>query len=229
MKKMRLFSILSFVTIITACGALEKDVQLNYRPFLDNDEQVKEIFFLEAVGSNRNQAKFGDLLGSFSFKNGQYPNTYLFSNGDVGKTISIINLDTSYQPLKKIDANSLKTLNNSKKIKFHELGGEILESIVFENQNGVCSSFNSGKTVNIKAVTNYYYGNKDSFFATIINMQVSKNKKYDLKNITFQYHIANNELKNKAKQMAESDQFRQKIIEQDLDKQSRILQNVICK
>ena len=60
-------------------------------------------------------------------------------------------------------------------------------------------------------------------------MQVSKNKKYDLKNITFQYHISNSELKNKAQQMAESDQFRQKIIEQDLDKQSRILQNVICK
>lgn len=201
------------------------DFTPSYRPFLDNDETLKELSF--SNGSYSKNDKFGDLLGYFNLKFDKNPQTYIFSNGDMGKSISIVNIDNGYLPLKKLDINSLKSLHNSKKIKFYEFGREILESIIFEDKSGVCSTFNSGKMVNVRAVTNYYNpNNKNEFFTTIINMKVNKNKN-DVKNINFKYHISDNKLKSETQQFAQGNDFRN-IIQQDIDKQKNILANILC-
>ena len=126
------------------------------------------------------------------------------------------------------DKDEIKKLQNSKKFKFYEFGGGILESVVYSAQKSpVCKAFFSGEPISARSVTNYYVGASDEFFATVIDAKIVGSKGFEIKNLDFKFNLPSGKLA-EAKEQATSAKFRQDVIDQDLKKQGRILLNILC-
>lgn len=130
-------------------------------------------------------------------------------------------LDENQNSAKSIMQKNLKT---SKKLKFYPLGGGIIESISYDSGNlGLCEAFAKAKPITAKSATNYYYDENKSekFFATLAEIEIYGTKKHKVKNLEYKFLPNSVNSERKAK-------FEKNMIEQDFEKQRRILENIIC-
>ncbi|MFL1706209.1 hypothetical protein ACHJH3_04315 [Campylobacter sp. MOP7] len=199
--------------------------------YLESDESLQEISFYKRVVS---ALKFGEVQGNAVVKT-QFGDTYSSKNlGDIYfvsdlKSVIVIDLDKGKNVNISSD-NEIKSLQNSKNIKFYEFGGGMIENVIYStNEKSVCEAFRySLEPINTKSVTNYYTNvDKGEFFATIINAQIVGNKGFEIKNLDFKFHVNKKEL-TKIKEHAHSDKFKKEGIDQDMLKQGRFLLNVLC-
>ena len=91
-------------------------------------------------------------------------------------------------------------------------------------------SFAAGKTVKVRAVTNYYgkeSANNSEFFATVIDIGVKKGKSTEIKDLDFKFFVSDGKLAS-TQTRARSADFRSKVIDADAKKQEQILSNIVC-
>ena len=83
----------------------------------------------------------------------------------VNGVINVIEADSASINLNK--ASDVFALKKSSEIRFYEIRPDVVESVKFSSQNGVCGEFLAQKPVFVNAATNYYLRD-DSFFASFI-------------------------------------------------------------
>ena len=224
----------------SGCAGITGDMggERAWRTYMENDASIQEIGFITETtvyetGGGKTVEKFGDYMGRAEVKApGESDSASrqlgaVYASGDGVKTLIVIDLDTG-KNLILSNKDDIKKLQNSKKFKFYEFGGGILESVVYSAQKSpVCKAFFSGEPISARSVTNYYVGAFDEFFATVIDAKIVGNKGFEIKNLDFKFHLPSSKLA-EVKGQATSAKFRQDVIEQDLKKQGRILLNILC-
>ena len=224
----------------SGCTAITGDMggERAWRTYMENDTSIQQIGFITEttvyeMSGGKKEEKFGDYMGRAEVKSpGESDSAsqnlgWVYSSGDGVKTLIVIDLDSG-RNVDLSDKDEIKKLQNSKKFKFYEFGGGILESVVYSVQKSpVCKAFFSGEPINARSVTNYYVGASDEFFATVIDAKIVGNKGFEIKNLDFKFNLPSSKL-TEAKEQATSAKFRQDIIEQDLKKQGHILLNILC-
>ena len=87
-------------------------------------------------------------------------------------------------------------------------------------------SFAAGKTVKVRAVTNYYgkeSANNSEFFATVMDIGVKKGKSAEIKNLDFKFFVSDGKLAS-TQTLARSGDFRSKFIDADAKNRSKSYQ-----
>ena len=224
----------------SGCAAITGEMggERAWRTYMENDASIQQIGFITEttvyeMSGGKKEEKFGDYMGRAEVKSpGESDSAsqnlgWVYASGDGVKTLIVIDLDSG-KNVDLSDKDEIKKLQNSKKFKFYEFGGGILESVVYSAQKSpVCKAFFGGEPISARSVTNYYVGASDEFFATVIDAKIVGNKGFEIKNLDFKFHLPSSKLA-EAKEQATSAKFKQDAIEQDVKKQGRILLNILC-
>ncbi len=213
---------------------LPGQVRLNYYDYLENNGTLGKIAFYSENLSKTMRLQDGDVVGlAITQISGR-----AVKLGDMlaigGFTATLHELDADmpfgycYVDLK--DRAEFERVSRAKSLKFYQFGGGIIESSVFYAKGkAVCESFNSGKAIDVRVVTNYYDKQSEDnskFFATIMDIHTQKGGPATIKNLDFRFFYPQDETE-KLRSQAKSRQFKSLVIEPDAAKQEQILE-AIC-
>ena len=139
----------------------------------------------------------------------------------VNGVINVIEADHASINLNK--ASDILALKKSSEIRFYEIRPDVVESVKFSSQNGVCGEFLAQKPVFVNAATNYYLRD-DSFFASLIEANFFYKKGAKILKKEFVYNIAETKILEEAKEFT---QKTKQLFLNDLQKLGRLL-DILC-
>ena len=114
--------------------------------------------------------------------------------------INVIEADSASINLNK--ASDVLALKKSSEIRFYEMRPDVVESVKFSSQNGVCGEFLAQKPVFVNAATNYYLRD-DSFFASFIEAKFVYKKGAKILKKEFAYNISDPKILDEAKEFTQ--------------------------
>ena len=135
--------------------------------------------------------------------------------------INVIEADSASINLNK--ASDVLALKKASEIKFYEIRPDVVESVKFSSQSGVCGEFLAQKPVFVNASTNYYLRD-DSFFASFIEAKFVYKKGAKILKKEFAYNVS------ELKILEEAKEFTQKpnqLFLNDMQKLGRLL-DILC-
>ena len=135
--------------------------------------------------------------------------------------INVIEADNANVNL-NISSNVL-ALKKASEIKFYEIRPDVVESVKFSSQNGVCSEFLPQKPVFVQAATNYYLRD-DSFFASFIEAKFVYKKGAKILKKEFAYNISEPKILEEAKEFTQKPN---QLFLNDMQKLGRLL-DILC-
>ena len=139
----------------------------------------------------------------------------------VSGVINVIEADNASINLNK--ASDVLALKKSSEIRFYEIRPDVVESVKFSSQNGVCGEFLAQKPVFVNATTNYYLRD-DSFFASFIEAKFVYKKGAKILKKEFAYSIAEPKILDEAKEFTQKPN---QLFLNDMQKLGRLL-DVLC-
>ena len=139
----------------------------------------------------------------------------------VNGVINVIEADSASINLNK--ASDVLALKKSSEIRFYEIRPDVVESVKFSSQNGVCGEFLAQKPVFVNATTNYYLRD-DSFFASFIEAKFVYKKGAKILKKEFAYSIAEPKILDEAKEFTQKPN---QLFLNDMQKLGRLL-DVLC-
>ena len=139
----------------------------------------------------------------------------------VSGVINVIEADSASINLNK--ANDVLALKKSSEIRFYEIRPDVVESVKFSSQNGVCSEFLTQKPVFVNAATNYYLRD-DSFFASLIDTKFVYKKGAKILKKEFAYNISEPKILEEAKEFTQKPN---QLFLNDMQKLGRLL-DILC-
>lgn len=135
--------------------------------------------------------------------------------------INVIEADSASINLNK--TNDVFALKKSIEIKFYEIRPDVVESVKFSSQNGVCGEFLAQKPVFVNATTNYYLRD-DSFFASFIEAKFVYKKGAKILKKEFAYNISEPKILEEAKEFTQKPN---QLFLNDMQKLGRLL-DILC-
>ncbi len=135
--------------------------------------------------------------------------------------INVVEADSASINLNK--ASDVLTLKKSREIRFYEMRPDVVESVKFSSQNGVCSEFLAQKPVFVQAATNYYLKD-DSFFASFIEAKFVYKKGAKILKKEFAYNISEPKILDEAKEFTQKPN---QLFLNDMQKLGRLL-DILC-
>ena len=135
--------------------------------------------------------------------------------------INVIEADSASINLNK--ASDVLALKKSSEIKFYEIRPDVVESVKFSSQNGVCGEFLAQKPVFVNAATNYYLRD-DSFFASFIEAKFVYKKDAKILKKEFAYSILEPKILEEAKEFTQKPN---QLFLNDMQKLGRLL-DILC-
>ena len=135
--------------------------------------------------------------------------------------INVVEADNANVNLNK--ASDVLTLKKTSEIKFYEIRPDVVESVKFSSQNGVCGEFLRQKPVFVQAATNYYLRD-DSFFASFIEAKFVYKKGAKILKKEFAYNISEPKILEEAKEFTQKPN---QLFLNDMQKLGRLL-DVLC-
>lgn len=139
----------------------------------------------------------------------------------VNGVINVIEADSASINLNK--ASDVLALKKSSEIRFYEIRPDVVESVKFSSQSGVCGEFLSQKPVLVNAATNYYLRD-DSFFASFIEAKFVYKKGAKILKKEFAYNISEPKILEEAKEFT---QRSNQLFLNDMQKLGRLL-DILC-
>ena len=139
----------------------------------------------------------------------------------VNGVINVIEADSASINLNK--ASDVFALKKSSEIRFYEIRPDVVESVKFSSQNGVCGEFLAQKPVFVNASTNYYLRD-DSFFASFIEAKFVYKKGAKILKKEFTYSIAEPKILEEAKEFTQKPN---QLFLNDMQKLGRLL-DILC-
>ena len=135
--------------------------------------------------------------------------------------INVIEADSASINLNK--ASDVLALKKSSEIRFYEIRPDVVESVKFSSQSGVCSEFLAQKPVFVNAATNYYLRD-DSFFASLIDAKFVYKKGAKILKKEFTYNISEPKILEEAKEFTQKSN---QLFLNDMQKLGRLL-DILC-
>ncbi|WP_107804853.1 hypothetical protein [Campylobacter concisus] len=135
--------------------------------------------------------------------------------------INVIEADSSSINLNK--TSDVLALKKSSEIRFYEIRPDVVESVKFSSQNGVCAEFLAQKPVFVNAATNYYLRD-DSFFASLIDAKFVYKKGAKILKKEFAYNISEPKILEEAKEFTQKPN---QLFLNDMQKLGRLL-DILC-
>lgn len=135
--------------------------------------------------------------------------------------INVIEADSASINLNK--ASDVFTLKKASEIRFYEIRPDVVESVKFSSQNGVCGEFLAQKPVFVNAATNYYLKD-DSFFASFIEAEFVYKKGAKILKKEFAYNISEPKILDEAKEFTQKPN---QLFLNDMQKLGRLL-DILC-
>ena len=139
----------------------------------------------------------------------------------VNGVINVIEADSASINLNK--ASDVLAIKKSSEIRFYEIRPDVVESVKFSSQNGVCGEFLAQKPVFVNATTNYYL-REDSFFASFIEAKFVYKKGAKILKKEFAYNISEPKILDEAKEFTQKPN---QLFLNDMQKLGRLL-DVLC-
>ena len=139
----------------------------------------------------------------------------------VSGVINVIEADSASINLNK--ASDVFALKKASEIKFYEIRPDVVESVKFSSQNGVCGDFLAQKPVFVQAATNYYLKD-DSFFASFIEARFFYKKGAKILKKEFAYNISEPKILDEAKEFTQKPN---QLFLNDMQKLGRLL-DILC-
>ncbi len=139
----------------------------------------------------------------------------------VNGVINVIEADSASINLNK--ASDVLALKKSSEIRFYEIRPDVVESVKFSSQNGVCGEFLAQKPVFVNATTNYYLRD-DSFFASFIEAKFFYKKGAKILKKEFAYNISEPKILDEAKEFTQKPN---QLFLNDMQKLGRLL-DILC-
>lgn len=139
----------------------------------------------------------------------------------VNGVINVIEADSASINLNK--ASDVLALKKSSEIRFYEIRPDVVESVKFSSQNGVCGEFLAQKPVFVNATTNYYLRD-DSFFASFIEAKFFYKKGAKILKKDFAYNISEPKILDEAKEFTQKPN---QLFLNDMQKLGRLL-DILC-
>ena len=135
--------------------------------------------------------------------------------------INVIEADNANVNLNR--SSDVLALKKSSEIKFYEIRPDVLESVKFSSQNGVCGEFLAQKPVFVQVATNYYLRD-DSFFASFIEAKFFYKKGAKILKKEFAYNISEPKILDEAKGFTQKPN---QLFLNDMQKLGRLL-DILC-
>ena len=135
--------------------------------------------------------------------------------------INVIEADSASINLNK--TNDVFALKKASEIRFYEIRPDVVESVKFSSQNGVCGEFLAQKPVFVQAATNYYLKD-DSFFASFIEARFFYKKGAKILKKEFVYNISEPKILDEAKEFTQKPN---QLFLNDMQKLGRLL-DILC-
>jgi putative lipoprotein len=135
--------------------------------------------------------------------------------------INVVEADSASINLNK--ASDVLALKKSSEIEFYEIRHDVVESVKFSSQNGVCGEFLAQKPVFVQAATNYYLKD-DSFFASFIEAKFVYKKGAKILKKEFAYNISEPKILDEAKEFTQKPN---QLFLNDMQKLGRLL-DILC-
>ncbi|WP_462102641.1 hypothetical protein [Campylobacter concisus] len=135
--------------------------------------------------------------------------------------INVIEADSASINLNK--TNDVFALKKASEIRFYEIRPDVVESVKFSSQNGVCVEFLAQKPVFVQAATNYYLKD-DSFFASFIEARFFYKKGAKIIKKEFAYNISEPKILDEAKEFTQKPN---QLFLNDMQKLGRLL-DILC-
>ena len=135
--------------------------------------------------------------------------------------INVIEADSTSINLNK--ASDVLALKKSSEIRFYEIRPDVVESVKFSSQSGVCGEFLAQKSVFVNAATNYYLRD-DSFFASFIEAKFFYKKGAKILKKEFAYSITEPKILDEAKEFTQKPN---QLFLNDMQKLGRLL-DILC-
>lgn len=139
----------------------------------------------------------------------------------VNGVINVIEADSTSINLNK--TSDVLALKKSSEIRFYEIRPDVVESVKFISQNGVCGEFLAQKPVFVNAATNYYLRD-DSFFASFIEAKFIYKKGAKILKKEFAYSILEPKILEEAKEFTQKPN---QLFLNDMQKLGRLL-DILC-
>lgn len=135
--------------------------------------------------------------------------------------INVIEADSTSINLNK--TSDVLALKKSSEIRFYEIRPDVVESVKFISQNGVCGEFLAQKQIFVNATTNYYLRD-DSFFASFIEARFFYKKGAKILKKEFAYNISEPKILDEAKEFTQKPN---QLFLNDMQKLGRLL-DILC-
>ena len=135
--------------------------------------------------------------------------------------INVIEADSANVNLNR--SSDVLALKKSSEIKFYEIRPDVVESVKFSSQNGVCTEFLAQKPVFVQVATNYYLRD-DSFFASFIEARFFYKKGAKILKKEFAYNISEPKILDEAKEFTQKPN---QLFLNDMQKLGRLL-DILC-
>ena len=135
--------------------------------------------------------------------------------------INVIEADHASINLNK--TSDVLALKKANKIRFYEIRPDVVESVKFSSQNGVCGEFLAQKPIFVNATTNYYLRD-DSFFASFIEAKFVYKKGAKILKKEFAYNISEPKILEEAKEFTQKPN---QLFLNDMQKLGRLL-DILC-
>ena len=139
----------------------------------------------------------------------------------VNGVINVIEADSASINLNK--ASDVLALKKANEIRFYEIRPDVVESVKFSSQSGVCGEFLAQKSVFVNAATNYYLRD-DSFFASFIEAKFVYKKGAKILKKEFAYNISEPKILEEAKEFTQKPN---QLFLNDMQKLGRLL-DILC-
>ena len=199
--------------------------------YLENNETLHEMKFNKFQNSLNDFNKFANIVDKAEIKaagvNAEFSTLGdLMQGSKADQMVLVKNLSTNHELILS-NASDIEELANAKNIKFYEISNGTIKSVTYStNSVSVCEAFAGGKEViKVKSVTNHPL--KNSFFAVILNSDISNDQGFFLRETRYYFNLSSEDEENiKAATLTQN--FYKTFIESDLVRQGEILSNVLC-
>ncbi|MBN7288397.1 MULTISPECIES: hypothetical protein [Campylobacter] len=205
--------------------AVKQALKEEWEKYLENDGSIAQVALFTQDAPN--QPQDGDKIGfALARTNGSKPLKIgdMFMSG--GQFVIVRDLQQD-RDVNLNDEDEMMSLGGAKSVKFYEFGNGIFETIVYSADKPLCMAFYIGESIRARAVTNYNIGQNGEFFATLIQSEVKFKSESKLVNLGFKFFVKDENLA-KVRAQAMSEDFKQRVINNDLKKQERVLRNIVC-
>lgn len=207
------------IGVLSACAILSMDETKDGKiKYYETDGSMQELVFGKYAYTIGKQLNENDVAGYFVNKHtGREHNIFKYSDE---KSFSLINLNGDKpENISVVNKETFNTLGDSNKIKFYEFGKGIIESAIYQSNNGLCNDFQKPQGIKVDFVTNYYPDiNKmpNDFFTTFASAKISATANNEL--LKKSYTITTNDPEIKAEIETASKAKRDKELEADVAK-----------